>query len=113
MRDDDPELVAIASYSSRIEAEIAASQLRAEDLESIVIGPDAGGTFQAVPGGIRLLVHATDADRATEILESAASRAAPREPRPMPFLNKVLLFGAVIVLAAVLIQVFRVTAGGG
>ena len=113
MRDDDSELVAIASYSSRIEAEFAASQLRAEELESVIIGPDAGGTFQAISGGIRLLVHASVAQRATEILQSAAPSATPRKSKPMPLINKVLLFIAAIVLGALLIQVFRVTADGG
>ena len=66
----DEELIAVASYASRVEVELAASRLRAAGIESLISGPDAGGTLQAVAGGLRLLVHAARAAEASELLEA-------------------------------------------
>ena len=39
----DPELVVVATFKSRPEADLAKSALEAADIESIVTGDDAGG----------------------------------------------------------------------
>ena len=72
MTDAGDELVAVASYASRVEADLAASRLRAAGIDSLVSGPDAGGTLQAIPGGIRLLVHADRAAEAADVLRDDA-----------------------------------------
>ena len=67
---DDEKLVAVGSYSNRIDAEMAQGALDAADIEAIVSADDAGGLQPGlwVGEGVRVLVRAEDAERAKELL---------------------------------------------
>ncbi len=66
------ELVPIAEYGTRPEAELGKAILEANEVAAAIAGDDAGGMnpwiHPATP--VRLLVRAEDADRAREILDS-------------------------------------------
>jgi hypothetical protein len=65
----DADLVVIRTYLNRIDAEIAKGALDAADIDSLISADDAGGLRPGLwMGGVRLLVRAEDADRATEVL---------------------------------------------
>jgi hypothetical protein len=66
------ELVPIAEYGTRPEAELAKAILEANEVAAAIAGDDAGGMnpwiHPATP--VRLLVRAEHAERAREILDS-------------------------------------------
>ena len=65
----DTELVVVSTFRSQIDAEIARSALEAAEIESMVSADDAGGVRPHLwMGGVRLLVRAEDAEKASEIL---------------------------------------------
>ena len=66
---EDSELVEVASFPNRIEAEMARGALEAAEIESVVSADDAGGLRPHLwLSGVRLLVRAEDAERALELL---------------------------------------------
>ena len=70
----DEDLVVVGTFTSRPEAEIAKSALDAADIESLVVGDDAGGLQ---PGlwegrGVAVVVRRDDESAAREILTSDA-----------------------------------------
>ena len=71
----DEQLVAVGTYSNKIDADLAQGALEAADIEAIVSADDAGGTRPElwVGGGVRVLVRPEDAERAKEILEGSSS----------------------------------------
>ena len=73
----DDDVVAVRTYASEVEADLAASWLAAEGVESMVLMDDVGGTLPSfrVVRGVRLVVRAEDEDRAREILETAEREA--------------------------------------
>jgi hypothetical protein len=71
---DHHELVVIGTFTSRPEADVAKSALDAANIESMVLGDDAGGLQ---PGlwegrGVAVLVNRNDEQAAREILETEA-----------------------------------------
>lgn len=66
-RDD---AVAVESFASRWEAELAAGVLSAEGITAQVVADDAGGAYPPlqVVRGVRLLVSQEDAPRARRLL---------------------------------------------
>jgi hypothetical protein len=63
------QLVTIRTYRQRIEAEIARSVLEAEGIQSLIQGDDPGSRAPVMlPATIALIVRATDARRAADIL---------------------------------------------
>jgi len=75
---NDVELVVVRTFLNKIEAEIAQGALEAANIESMVSADDAGGTRPGLwMSGVRLLVRAVDAERATAILQQSG-----RKPRP-------------------------------
>jgi hypothetical protein len=69
--------VEIARFPDDLSAQLAASRLRAEDIEYILIADDAGSTypnFQMVHG-VRLLVAEEDEEAAREALEAVGELA--------------------------------------
>ena len=66
----EAELVAVGTYPNKIEAEIAQGALEAADIEAMVSADDAGGLQPGlwVGEGVRVLVRAEDAERASKIL---------------------------------------------
>ena len=68
------EIVAIESFSERAFAEAAASLLASEGIEAWIDSDDAGGELPNLDfaRGARVLVAAEDADRAREVLNTAA-----------------------------------------
>jgi hypothetical protein len=64
------ELVAVRTFLTRIEAELARSALEAAEIDAMVDADDAGGTQSGLwlARGVRLLIRAEDIDRAEEIL---------------------------------------------
>jgi hypothetical protein len=71
------DVVAVRTYPSEVEAELAASWLSAEGVDSAVLADDAGGVLPSlhVMSGVKLVVRAADEDRAREILETAEGEA--------------------------------------
>ena len=67
---DDEKLVAVGSYPNKIDAELAQGALEAADIEAMVSADDAGGLQPGlwVGEGVRVLVRAEDAERASKIL---------------------------------------------
>ena len=64
------ELVEVASFLNRMEAELAQGALDAAEIESVVSADDAGGLRPHLwLSGVRLLVRAEDAERARELLD--------------------------------------------
>jgi len=62
-------LVVVSTFLNEIDAEIARSALEAAEIESMVSADDAGGVRPHLwMGGVRLLVRAEDAEKASEIL---------------------------------------------
>ena len=66
----EADLVAVGTYPNKIEAEIALGALEAADIEAMVSADDAGGLQPGlwVGEGVRVLVRAEDAERASKIL---------------------------------------------
>jgi len=64
-----PELVAVGTFFSPIDAELAKGALEAAAIESMIRADDAGGMRPSLwITGVELLVRAEDAARAREIL---------------------------------------------
>ena len=68
----DGEPVTVAVVTSRVEAELIVGFLRNHDLRAAVVTDDAGGQEPqfALQGGVRVLVAASDAVAARELLAS-------------------------------------------
>jgi len=67
---DNEKLVAVGTYSNKIDADLAQGALEAADIDAMVTADDAGGQQ---PGllmgkGVQVLVRAEDVERAKEIL---------------------------------------------
>lgn len=69
----DSEIVVIRTFSDAISAHIAQATLDANDIQSIVVGDDAGGAYPALTfsNGVRLAVKHSDAVQALRLLDSA------------------------------------------
>lgn len=70
----DSDLVVVQTFNSRPEADVAKSALDAAQIESMVLGDDAGGVQ---PGlwegrGVALVVNRADASAAQEVLTTSA-----------------------------------------
>lgn len=66
-------LVTLATFSSRIEAEIARGKLKAHGIDSHISADDAGGAVpspMAYSYGARLMVHEEDMEKATSVLNT-------------------------------------------
>ena len=62
-------MIAVGTYPTRTDAELAQAALEAEGIASLVSSDDAGGAYPFdLSGGARLLVSEADAERATAIL---------------------------------------------
>jgi hypothetical protein len=73
MAEHDTELVIIATFPSRVDAELAQGALEAARIDSLVQADDAGGMQPGLwMSGIGLLVRAEDADRASRLLAADA-----------------------------------------
>jgi hypothetical protein len=70
----DTHLVVVRAFNDRVEAELAQSALEAAGIESMIRSDDAGGLRPAMTfsNGAELIVRAADAERASEILRTAA-----------------------------------------
>lgn len=66
-RDD---AVIVESFSTRLEAELAAGVLESEGIRAFVVADDAGGAYPPLQmvRGVKLLVLGDDADRARTLL---------------------------------------------
>jgi hypothetical protein len=70
----DGDLVRAATYVNRFEAEIAKTTLEAAGVPVLIKADDCGGMRPHLwMGGVDLLVHAADAERAAEVLAGAES----------------------------------------
>jgi len=73
--------IVLETFSSRIEAEMAAGLLESEGVPALVLADDAGGAYPSLQfvRGVRLLVAAEDQYRAREILRDMAEPVKPPE----------------------------------
>jgi hypothetical protein len=69
------ELVAVANFRTRLEAEWAARLLELEEIPSVVQSPEGAGYGPLPPGSI-VYVAADDAERAREVLQDAGLAGA-------------------------------------
>lgn len=77
----DTGLVAIRTYLTRIDAELARTALDAGGIESMIRSDDAGGLRPHLwMGGIALLVREEDVERAEQLLVEAESVASGTDP---------------------------------
>jgi Putative prokaryotic signal transducing protein len=75
----DAELIVVATFLNKVEADLAKGALEAADIDSLIQGDDAAGARPALSmGGVRLLVRASDAESAREILYLPAEQP-PKE----------------------------------
>jgi hypothetical protein len=67
-------LVVLRKYSTEVEAQLAAAVLEANGISASVVADTAGGTLPSIAliFPVRLLVHASDADLARELLDTGA-----------------------------------------
>jgi hypothetical protein len=66
-------VIAVGTYPTRADAELAQATLEAEGIQSVVSSDDAGGAYPFdLSGGARLLVTEADAERAAAILATEA-----------------------------------------
>jgi Putative prokaryotic signal transducing protein len=66
------ELVVVGTFLNKIEAELAQGALEAAEIESMVQSDDAGGMRPHLwMSGVKLLVRADDAERATKVLSQS------------------------------------------
>jgi hypothetical protein len=74
MQSSRSDLIVIRTFGNMFEAEVAQSALEAAGIESLLRADDAGGVQPGlwVGRGVELLVHAEDAGRANEVLETEA-----------------------------------------
>ncbi|HEY5085757.1 MAG TPA: DUF2007 domain-containing protein [Gemmatimonadaceae bacterium] len=72
MSDADNDIVVIRTFGDAISAHIAQAALDANDIQSIIVGDDAGGAYPALTfsNGVRLAVQHADAVRALRLLDS-------------------------------------------
>ena len=62
-------LVPVASFPTRIEAEMAQGLLRSAGIAAVVSADDAGGAYPfQLSGGVQLLVEETDRPAAAQLL---------------------------------------------
>lgn len=73
MTEANDEPIVIRVFGDAISAHIARAALDANDIQSIIIGDDAGGAYPALTfsNGVRLAVQHSDAVRALRLLDSA------------------------------------------
>lgn len=107
MSNDRAELVAVASFAQRFEADLAVSQLGAAGIEALISGPDAGGTLMAVPGGIRVLVHRAELEAASEVLRQPSEVERHDAPKRMKPLQWAALAFVLVCLGWILVLAFR------
>ncbi len=71
MPDSKDELVVIRTFPDAIAAHIAQAALDANDIQSIIVGDDAGGAYPALTfsNGVRLAVKHSEAMGALRLLE--------------------------------------------
>ena len=64
------ELVIVAGYSYRHEAEIGRSMLEANGVKAVILSDDSGGEYPSLgaSNGVRLLVRRCDEERAKKLL---------------------------------------------
>ncbi len=81
------DLVVIARFRSRVEAELARSVLTDAGVDALLQADDAGGMYAGIDlssGGARLLVREDDADLALEALEAIEGGDADSDADPDP-----------------------------
>ena len=66
---DSPELIAVSTFRSTADAQIAKGILDEAGIESMIRSDNGGGMFPAIAGA-ELLVRAEDVERAAELLDS-------------------------------------------
>jgi len=113
MSETENGLVTVVTFSSRIEAELVASELRTMNIEPLISAPDAGGVLDAIPGRVRLMVPSSSADEVRDFLESRNPPAPLKPSKPMPMLNRALLAFACVALALILARIVTVMFAGG
>lgn len=64
----DSDLIAVSTFPSTVDAQIAKGVLDEAGIESMIRSDNAGGMYPAI-AGVELLVRAEDLTRATEALQ--------------------------------------------
>jgi len=64
-----PDVVLIATYTKRPEAEVAKSVLEGSGIRAYIQGDDAGGMYPFMTEGIRLFVQNKDKEKALILLK--------------------------------------------
>ena len=64
-----PDVVLIATYTKRMDAEVAKSALEGSGITASIEGDDAGGMYPFMTEGIRLFVQNKDKEKALILLK--------------------------------------------
>jgi hypothetical protein len=64
-----PDVVLIATYTKRLDAEVAKSALEGSGIQAYIEGDDAGGMYPSMTEGIRLSVQKKDKEKALILLK--------------------------------------------
>lgn len=64
-----PDVIVIATYTKRLDAEVAKSVLEGSGIKSFIEGDDAGGMYPFMTEGIRLFVQKKDREKAMMLLK--------------------------------------------
>lgn len=102
----------IQRFSSRVDAEVAASMLNANGIEARVVNDDTGGMHPNLAfghGGSEVIVEDAQLEEATALLDDAtfasegATTSPPDDgPRPLTVRQRSLRVGAVLLVALLL-----------
>lgn len=67
-----PDVVVVATYAKRPDAEVAKSVLEGSGIKSFIEGDDAGGMYPFMTEGIRLFVQKKDKKKALILLKGTS-----------------------------------------
>ncbi|TVP64110.1 MAG: DUF2007 domain-containing protein [Nitriliruptor sp.] len=115
-RDSEDQVARIQRFSSRVDAEVAASMLNACGIDARVVNDDTGGMHPNLAfghGGSEVVVPDEQLEEATALLDDAGDGRAVATSRPpdegapqLTFRQLWLRAGAVLLVALLLVVVF-------
>lgn len=113
-RDSEDQVARIQRFSSRVDAEVAASMLKARGIDARVVNDDTGGMHPNLAfghGGSEVVVPDEQLEEATALLDEASDRGAvatsrpPDEGAPQLTVRQLWLRAGAVLLVALLLAV--------
>ena len=113
-RDSEDQVARIQRFSSRVDAEVAASMLKARGIDARVVNDDTGGMHPNLAfghGGSEVVVPDEQLEEATALLDEASDRGTvatsrpPDEGAPQLTVHQLWLRAGAVLLVALLLAV--------